>query len=80
MRSCCVIGTLRHLHGLNIANNPLQYPPVHIIQQGTKVGQLIPFATNSDVDVSWPQAVLRYLAESLDDRVNVEGMYMRIMA
>ena len=44
------------------------------------MGQLTPFVTNSHVDVSCPQAVLRYLAESLDDRVNVEGMHMRIMA
>lgn len=31
------LATLKHLSGLNIANNPLQSPPAHIVQQGTRV-------------------------------------------
>ncbi|XP_065882394.1 leucine-rich repeat-containing protein 27-like [Dysidea avara] len=30
------LATLKHLSGLNIANNPLQSPPAHIVQQGTR--------------------------------------------
>ncbi|XP_064382340.1 uncharacterized protein LOC135331191 isoform X2 [Halichondria panicea] len=31
------LGRLRHLTGLNLSNNPLENPPKHIVQKGTKV-------------------------------------------
>ena len=31
----CVSGLVRTLHGLNIASNPLDFPPQEIIEKGT---------------------------------------------
>ncbi len=30
------LGILRHLNGLNLSNNPIESPPKHIVQKGTK--------------------------------------------
>lgn len=35
--STCFLGALGHLSGLNLNNNPLEFPPKKIIQSGTKV-------------------------------------------
>ena len=65
------LGRLRHLTGLNIANNPLITPPRYIVEKGTKVGCVaavtIGCLVTDDFSTRITQAVLKYLLECLNE-------------
>ena len=33
---CSLIGLLRHLNGLNLTDNPLEFPPPEVLKEGTR--------------------------------------------
>ena len=50
--STCFLGALGHLSGLNLNNNPLEFPPKKIIQSGTKVSDGCYCFHNIEIDLS----------------------------
>ena len=71
MLPICFLGALGHLSGLNLNNNPLEFPPKKIIESGTKVSDGYYCFCNIEIDLSTKSLKKFLLDEVLWNEVGI---------